>query len=390
MEKRFCAAPWHGLHINPRGDIKTCCAGSPDTGNISKDTVLDILNGEQLTEVRRLMKQGIFHEEYCQNCLHGGMEWQWHNNVNEFFDFANAPDTYNYPTIVDARWNTTCNQSCNYCDSNASSSWAALTGHPYKPETRKHVDTVIDLVQQNKDKIVEVALVGGEPLLLKENEKLLESIKDTECKVILITNLNVDLENNRIFKLLSERYEVGWSLSFDNIGERYEYVRYGGSWELHQKNINLLKNLMLDKSKLHNGGVHAVYNIYNCTRIVELKEWCKEMGLSIMWQPLHYPKDLAVVYQNLEIKKMAIAELERAIILVERELAKDNLPHGAEPPLRAEKEFYFKIRDQLLKSQDNDANLLAFTHRIETEYHPDTKGQFEKLWPEIYQALGPI
>ena len=373
MEKRYCSAPWHGLHINPRGDVKTCCAGDPNLlGNLNTHTVDEMLNGKVMREVREHMKQGQLHPDYCKNCLNGSGEIDWHNNTNEDFDYESAPLEYLYPTIVDARWNITCNQSCNYCDANASSSWAAITGSMYKPETRKRTNEIIDLIKQHKDKIQEVALVGGEPLLLKENLAVLDALEGTKCKVVVITNLNVDLELNAVFQKLKKHPRVGWSLSFDNIGSEYEYVRYGGSWELHEKNIDTVCELMQHG---HDGGIHAVYNLYNCTKLVEFKKWAASKGLSIIWQRLFTPNHLDVHNQNAEVKALAVAEIERMFKTCEI--------------TEFEQNFFHSILSEL-QSSTGYADPVAFTKQIETQYHPETVGQFEKLWPEIYQALGPL
>jgi radical SAM protein with 4Fe4S-binding SPASM domain len=368
--KRYCSAPWHGLHINPRGDVKTCCAGDPNLlGNLNTHTVDEMLNGDVMREVRQYMKQGQLHPEYCKNCLNGSGEIDWHNNTNENFNYEDAPLEYLYPTIVDARWNITCNQSCNYCDANASSSWAAITGSMYKPETRKRTDEIIELIDQNKNKIVEVALVGGEPLLLKENLAVLDALEGTNCKVVIITNLNVDLESNAVFQKLKKHPRVGWSLSFDNIGPEYEYVRYGGSWELHEKNIDTVCELMKHG---HDGGIHAVYNLYNCTKLVEFKEWAASKGLSIIWQRLFTPSHLDVHNQNQSIKDLALAEIDR--MFEECEITE------------FEQNFFHQIQAEL-QSSKGYADPIAFTKQMETQYHPDTQGHFGKLWPEIYNAL---
>jgi radical SAM protein with 4Fe4S-binding SPASM domain len=370
MEKRYCSAPWHGLHINPRGDVKTCCAGDPNlVGNLNTNSVDEMLNGSIMREVRSMMKEGILHPEYCRNCISGSREWEWHNATNLDFDYENATSEYLYPTIFDARWNITCNQSCNYCGPDASSSWAAITSSMYKAETRKHTHEIVDLITENKHYIKEVALVGGEPLLLKENLDVLCALENTNCKVVVITNLNVDLETNPVFKKLKQHPNVGWSLSFDNIGEQYEYVRYGGSWTLHEKNIDIVCNLI---NNGHSGGIHAVYNLYNCTRLVEFKQWATSKGLDIIWQRLFTPDALDVLKQNQAIQKLAVEEIHR--------LLKVN-------PTDHETNFFRSILEEI---RPGNADPLFFTNKIETKYHPDTQGQFEKLWPEIYQALGPI
>jgi radical SAM protein with 4Fe4S-binding SPASM domain len=69
MNKFYCAAPWRGLHINPRGDVKTCCAGDPNMlGNLNDQTIEQILNGPELTQIRETMSRGETHA-YCSNCV---------------------------------------------------------------------------------------------------------------------------------------------------------------------------------------------------------------------------------------------------------------------------------------------------------------------------------
>ena len=115
----------------------------------------------------------------------------WHNNVNPDFDYATAGDQYHYPVIVDVRWNTTCNFSCNYCDPSASSKWAQLKQVPFKSGSRPYYEQVCDFIEQHHAHIHEVALVGGEPLLLPENERLLDVIPDTAIVTLIISAANI-------------------------------------------------------------------------------------------------------------------------------------------------------------------------------------------------------
>jgi MoaA/NifB/PqqE/SkfB family radical SAM enzyme len=245
-DKFYCAAPWRGLHINPRGDVKTCCAGDPNMlGNLNDQTIESILFGPKMQEIRQSIRSGKPHD-YCYNCVqaerYGRSERDWHNNVSPEFDCQTASDTEHVPTLIDVRWNITCNLSCNYCGDKCSSKWAALKQIPFKSGARPYYEQVCDYLEQHRDNIREVALVGGEPLLLPENERLLDVIPD-DCVVTLITNMSVDLSKNKIFDKLTRRKKVGWSMSFDNIGSRFEYVRYGGSWQLLIDNVAKIKEM---------------------------------------------------------------------------------------------------------------------------------------------------
>ena len=91
MNNFYCAAPWRGLHINIQGNVKTCCAGTPNMlSNLNSQSIEQILNGDKLKEVRAAIRQGQPHD-YCRNCINrerqgGDSERSWHNSVNEEFD----------------------------------------------------------------------------------------------------------------------------------------------------------------------------------------------------------------------------------------------------------------------------------------------------------------
>ena len=375
MSDFFCAAPWRGLHINPRGDVKTCCAGNPNMlGNLNSNTIEDILNGDIMREVRRSISQGQAHS-YCSNCVQAERfgadgERQWHNSVNPDFDYTTAGELYHYPVIFDVRWNTTCNLSCNYCGEAFSSRWAAIKHIPFRSGTRPYFDSVCDFLDQHREHIHEVALVGGEPLLLPENDRLLDIIPESAI-VTLITNLNVDFERNRIFEKLRQRSRVGWSISFDNVGERLEYVRHGSDWQLMQHNIGVVKQLMQQQG--HWGGAHAVYNIYNATRICEFRQYLDAVGLTVVWQNLFQPDYLDPFKHGAKVAAAAAAEATKF------------LESGSATP--AEQQFFQRAVDNynaVAQEQHNvGRKFKQHIDMIEKLYHPDSQGKFVQLWPEL-------
>lgn len=378
MGNFYCAAPWRGLHINIRGDIKTCCAGNPNMlGNLNDKGIEQILNGPELTEIRSTLRQGQPHA-YCYNCVErenrgGDSERTWHNKINEFFDSTQAGLDYEYPTLLDIRWNSTCNLSCNYCGPNDSSKWAALRGIPVSSNTRKYYSDVCNYIEKNNQHIKEVALIGGEPLLLPENERLLDVIPK-DCVVTVITNLNNPLDNNRIFKKLAQRQRVGWSISFDNTRDRFEYVRHGANWDLQIHNLDLVQNLMRNHG--HWGGIHAVYNLYNATHLVEFKQFASQRGLSIVWQALSGPRPLDPTVYGVEIAALAAEEIQRLIDTCVLTQEEQNLFQTSLAHFKSKRHANPNMLGQLKK----------FIQEIET-LHPDQAGKFAKLWPEISTLL---
>ena len=212
--------------------------------------------------------------------------------------------------------------------------------------------------------------MGGEPLLLPENERLLQVIPQY-CIVTLITNLNVDLERNKIFQILRSRNRVGWSMSFDNIGPRFEYVRHGSNWDLLQHNLDVIQDLFANQG--HWGGVHAVYNIYNSTRLCEFREFTHRRGLSVLWQNLFQPEYLDPFVHGLSVAEPSAREIERFYTM---NLATD-----------VEKIFFDRALQSFQTVQDDHTAMTTQFRKhidaIESIYHPDQKDQFKRLWPEL-------
>lgn len=345
-------------------------------GNLNDHTIHEILQGPVLQQVRDTIRKGRLHPQYCYNCIaaerYGRSERDWHNDVNPDFDVAAADDSDHRPAIVDVRWNTTCNLSCNYCGEKCSSRWASLKHIPVRSGTRPYFKDVCDYLDQHTHAIREVALVGGEPLLLPENETVCDVVPESAV-ITLITNLAVDLERNGIFQRLAKRPRVGWSVSFDNIGPRFEYVRHGAQWSLLQNNLAQVRDLIHHRG--HWGGIHAVYNVYNATRLVEFTEFAREQQLAVHWQSLYQPDYLDPRRLGPELQNLARAEIQRLLSMnictdSEREFFQQVLAAPC-PPVPV------NFRPQLVQHIE----------AIETQWHPDCQGFFPQLWPELAWLL---
>jgi len=375
MEKQYCAAPWRGLHINFRGDVKTCCAGDPNLlGDLNHHTMADILHGEKMREIRISIKNGKLHPEYCHNCIqaerYGRSERNWHNDVNPDFDASLADLDDHRPSIIDVRWNITCNLSCNYCGPYCSSKWAALMGEKYVNGARPYYNSVCDYINFNRSHVREVALVGGEPLLLPENETLLEVIPD-DAIVTLITNMNVDFDSNTIVAKLKGKNRVGWSMSFDNVSDRFEYVRSGGAWSLTDRNVRTVVGFMKDLG--HWGGIHAVYNLYSATHLCELRRYANEVGVNILWQTLYQPDYLDPMLLGTKVRDLCLEKIHQ----YQREFDLTD----------SEKDFFENVvnrwKENRLVSDQQISRLRQHIQDIETKYHRRDLGRFSKLWPEL-------
>lgn len=392
QEKKYCAAPWRSLHLNFEGQIKTCCAGNPNMlGNHDTGPIEDILKSEKLTEIKTSIRNGILHPKYCEGCIRrenitGVSEREWHNNVSEDFDVATADLDEHKPALIDVRWNNTCNLACTYCSSYFSTKWASIVGASFNQTINTQEQQVIDYIEKHRDYVKEVAMVGGEPLMMKENDRLLDILPD-DVLVTVISNMTVDFDKFPVPRKLLERDRVGWSMSFDNVGERFEYVRWGSSWEQMDNNVSRVSQKIIDSN--HNGGIHAVYNIYNCTKIRELFAYARKRSLTITWQII-YADQLDPSQHNEQVRQLALDEIQK--FKTQYPFAKSDISffEGIERQLITGNTGEATAHGKKPMSPDNitrSKEFLQFTDDLENQWHPDQKGQFEKLWPEIEKAL---
>jgi hypothetical protein len=185
----------------------------------------------------------------------------------------------------------------------------------------------------------------------------------------------VDLQSNRIFRKLAKRSRVGWSMSFDNIADRFEYVRHGGSWTVLQENLKTIQGLM--KSQGQWGGVHAVYSIYNATRLCEFRQFVESAGATVLWQNLFQPEHLDPFLHGPAVARLATAEIEQFYAL------------GIATP--AEQQFFDQALSKYNSIVDAHPGIIKkfkkHIHDIETQYHLGTQGQFNQFWPELAESI---
>lgn len=372
--KNFCYAPWTNIHINTTGTFKTCCAGTEEIGDLRLIPIQSLLINNKLSDVKESVYNNLEHTN-CSICVrqekHSSVsERSWYNNIanNKSINLGslNSQSLQN----LDIRWSNTCNLSCVYCDHEASSQWAALKGQTVERlDYSNTLSSILQFIDSNKSTIKNLALLGGEPLLQKENDALLDVI-DNDVHINVITNLSVPLENNRIFKKLLEKHNVMWDISFETVGDRFEYVRKGSKWNIIRANIKYL--IELTKNTKHNVGVTSQYSVYNALNFNELHQYFADNNLpSIRWNELHHPHILSVSSLPQSYLDKAITEL--------------NLSESYYDSRPVQKKFLQDMANSLknLKPVKQNCNELNKWHLDqETKYWPNSHLKFSTLWPE--------
>jgi len=249
-KKSFCTLPWLGVYIQPDGDVRNCAITKTTLGNINTQPLETILHNNVNQTVKKDMLEDVLHDR-CNHChvLEKNQKFSMNAVSNRIWylktlpikdlDFFDKTEHYRLK-MLDLRWKNTCNFACIYCGPDLSSSWANELNLP------QHInDTALqeslNYIYNNLNTVEHIYLAGGEPLLIKENLVLLNQLKEINPEVEIRINTNLSIINNEIYNLLKTFKNVHWTVSVDGVGSEFEYVRYGGSWNLFVKNLQQLR-----------------------------------------------------------------------------------------------------------------------------------------------------
>lgn len=248
QSKHFCAVPWNYFKVGMNGDVATCVNGEYTLGNLKNNSIEEILNNPKLVEIRdNLIKDQP--DKNCQKC-------QSLENVSNSYEHKHFRELYNpifksvdieYDDIqsfkfsgVDLHWSSVCDLKCITCWHKQSSSIAVEERKPILHIPTDIADKLIDYIANNQEGLKEIYLSGGEPTLIKHNLHLLKRLKkDSDLVIRINTNMMFD-DDNLIVRELLEFPNILVTMSADSIGDRFNYIRRGGDWNLFLKNLDKL------------------------------------------------------------------------------------------------------------------------------------------------------
>ena len=367
----FCVAPWVNLHVSTLQYTKPCCGGKGfDSDGLSgSDWNYFEKSNHKLIEIKQELLAGQI-PKYCAVCK-GEREW-YKGFTQQPLTITNIDDFV--LQSIDARWNNTCQLSCTYCNSNDSSKWAQLQSKKYVESepyriSQNNIDKIYQLVADNN--IKRVSMIGGEPLLIKENIKLLKVLSDS-TGIEIFTNLNVELKGNKLFEQLVQRTNVQWYVSMETVGERFEFVRRGAVWS---QQVHNLKKLTTESKG--NVNLQSQYCVYNALHLYELYEFAEQYPqLHINWSVLTGPEYLNFFNFPKIFKQQALLQIDQCVNKWPDKTHKLEL-----------------IRQKLINSMDTEIpnmveKCIKWHQDQETKFF-NNRFDFVKLWPE-YQTVNQI
>ena len=193
-----------------------------------------------------------------------------------------------------------CNLTCRMCGPKESDKWYNLIEE--NPELRKFFGKSSNSTQLSIDKLfstidltnlTHIKYLGGEPFITPEFKILCDFLlrKNLIEGMSLWINTNITVFPTKVMKYLNQFKKVYLALSLDGIGNVNEYIRYGKSWDIIEKNID---NFVALKSNKIYPYIHTTVQAYNVHSIRDIIKFAERKTLDCHQNELRFPKHLAI------------------------------------------------------------------------------------------------
>jgi organic radical activating enzyme len=219
------------------------------------------------------------------------MEMDGAITLNKVNFYAKKDGSIDEPPIsLDLRFTNKCNMKCIMCSSRYSSLWyedeLKLYGNEYttlgskqykiykengvyKSDTPVWHDSPIwwDRFDEIKHRVKHIYVTGGEPFIIKGHDILLDKLIDSGLAkdVTMEYDTNLTVINDKILDKLKQFKKVMLFVSCDDIGDRFELIRYPGKFELMTKNLEKLRERNIQVS--HISSCVGLYSIFSPIRV---------------------------------------------------------------------------------------------------------------------------
>jgi hypothetical protein len=271
-----------------RRSIASCCAATPEKIDLSwlKTNSGQLFNMPTLISEREAMLNNqpvVSCENNCWSAERVGLpsrRTKMLSSVHTHMDVVSSPSTLHINLGSD------CNLTCSYCTKQYSTAWLRdiNTNGPYLNETRFQINNNDRIVLKLGQKAIkssdsyqlivneirniktanQIEITGGEPFLYNGLTELVNSLTGP---VDIFTGLGVDTKRlERILDTLPDT--VTFTVSAENVGELYEFNRYGNAWS------NFLTNLELIQKRFN----HRFCTVVSNLTIHGLEKFRKQFG----------------------------------------------------------------------------------------------------------------
>lgn len=290
--KPQCIVPWVYLDVLPDGHVVPCCSNTLDLGDLKKQSIGEIWNGEPIKKLRREMF-GDALPKTCEVCSYAHSSLK--DRYNEIFsdEIGRVDEITSEDGEVseikfcgfDFRISNKCNFKCRYCWPKLSSTINQEVKDNTLGDCYENVLNITDYFDLRKfytDNIDTLKLIefsGGETLMMDEQYEMLKYLIDNNktSDIELSYNTNLSILKYKNYNILD--YWRKWDpdkltvhVSLDEIGQRAEYVRSGTVWKNIEQNLKTISDENFIKK------VNITVTVFNIFRLPEIITYLIDIG----------------------------------------------------------------------------------------------------------------
>jgi pyruvate-formate lyase-activating enzyme len=166
-----------------------------------------------------------------------------------------------------------------------------------------------EVLLQNVDRLEGLYFTGGEPMIEKQVEKILDYLikRKAAGNIVLEFNTNCTVIRDEMMAKLAQFKKVVMALSLDAYGPYHEYIRYPSKWDVVRRNVEKLVAASSERLYVLAGPVVQVYNALN---LAEAFEFFDALRIPYGVRFASEPWFLAVDILPASVKQAAAARLK--------------------------------------------------------------------------------
>ena len=297
--KTYCSLPFIHSHASVSGRYKPCCNSDVIDHWKYRNTEYDYSEWfvhPEMEKLRNDMLTGV-QNPMCDVCW--GQEKIGHRSFRHHYNrrFKDADIDNPKITYLDLKLSNECNLACRMCDYTQSNqiykdmmemekqqmplpmnwerspNFESIANKDMLSGMPKNVfENVVSLLPQ----LTDLKVTGGEPTITKEFITLIEyAIKNDYAKnIILSITTNGTRLTPDFIKKLEAFKQLRINVSFDGIGNNYEYIRYPFTWQMFKKRIQAIKEAMeTDRSNIDCLDFSTTAQMHNLEQLPRVEEW---------------------------------------------------------------------------------------------------------------------
>lgn len=290
-----CAQPWFEMQIEYNERVGCCCYYRFEKACLDLNEPFSVdkyWNGEKMQETRKVVASNNILGTGCEGCqyirygsvspflampdyLNQKQRNNWSNALNNYKKKMIIIDSY--PVKYYFNFGLLCNLKCIMCSQ----------------ENLRRIDKrllPVEILTGLKEYLMvanEIAVIGGEPFLLPNARALIEMMVSdpdySDLKLSLFTNGTL---LHRYIEKLRSMKRINLCVSLDTIGDAYEKIRRGATWNRTEQNIMAFRETAEKYNLDWRVNIAAVVMKSSIPRLVDFVDWCIERDFPVHFVPI--------------------------------------------------------------------------------------------------------